>query len=408
MFFSDWSKCKKWTVGIVGMLCLYGVYKIFLAGPEVLRIKESLFDYATVSKQDIKSVVSATGAINPVNVVSVGAQVSGMVDKIYVDYNDAVKEGQLLAQIDKSLLIEDINATNARLAQAKARYDLAKLDKERTEQLFDAGYVAKLELDNAVTNFASAKAEYVAAKADNERSKRNIEYADIKSPVSGVVISKDVEEGQTIASSFSAPTLFTIAEDLTKMQIEASISESDIGNIKKGQRVDFTVDAFPMDTFHGVVDQVRLNPTTDQNVVIYNVIIKIDNKDGKLLPGMTAFVEINTLEKDDVIALENYVLQFKPDDLLRSYVVFPEDKKLAVNEGFVYKFDSKTKTVNAIKVKKGITNGVVTEIIDSPITIGEKVISDFLYEGNAKPKKGNPSDMSKQGGKGKRGGGPFM
>ena len=160
MFYSDWSKCKKWSVGVVGIFCLYGLYKIFLAGPEVLKVKKNLFDYATVSKQDIKSVVSATGTINPVNVVSVGAQVSGMVDKIYVDYNDVVKEGQLLAQIDKSLLIEDINATNARLAQAKARYDLAKLDKERTEQLFNAGYIAKLELDNAVTNFASAKAEY--------------------------------------------------------------------------------------------------------------------------------------------------------------------------------------------------------------------------------------------------------
>ena len=403
MFFADWSKKKKFLVGGVGVLCIYGIYKVFFAGPAELKMKAKLFDYATVSKQDIKSVVSATGAINPVNVVSVGAQVSGMVDKIYVDYNDKVRDGQLLAQIDKSLLIEDINATNAKLAQAKARYELAKLDKSRTEELFNAGYVARLELDQAITDFASAEAEFVAAKADNERSKRNIEYADIKSPVSGVVISKDVEEGQTIASSFSAPTLFTIAEDLTKMQIEASISESDIGNIKKGQKVDFTVDAFPLDTFHGVVDQVRLNPTTDQNVVIYNVIIKIDNKDGKLLPGMTAFVEINTLEKDDVTALENYVLQFKPDDLLRSYVVYPEDKKLAVNESFVYMFDEAKNAVVAVKVKKGITNGVVTEIVESPVKVGDRVISDFLYEGDLKPKK---EKSGNQGGR-PRGGPPM-
>lgn len=403
MFFSGWSKKKKWGVGVGAVVVFYGVYKIFFAGPSVLKIKSNLFDYSTVSKQDIKSIVSATGAINPVNVVSVGAQVSGMVDKIYVDYNDKVREGQLLAQIDKSLLIEDINSTNAKLAQAKAKYELAKLDKSRTEELYNAGYVARLELDQAVTDFASAEAVYIAAKADNERSKRNIEYADIKSPVSGVVISKNVEEGQTIASSFSAPTLFTIAEDLTKMQIEASISESDIGNIKKGQKVSFTVDAFPLDTFHGVVDQVRLNPTTDQNVVIYNVIIKIDNKDGKLLPGMTAFVEISTLEKDDVTALENYVLQFKPDELLRSYVEYPEDKKLAVNESFIYKFDEAKKAVVAVKVQKGITNGVVTEIVDSPIAVGEKVISDFLYEGDAKPKKDKAGN---QGGR-PRGGPPM-
>ena len=351
-----------------------------------------------IQKQNIRSVVSATGKINPVNVVSVGAQVSGIVDKIYIDYNAKVKEGQLLAQIDKSLLIEDINSTTAKLMQAKARFDLATLEKNRTEQLFDAGYVARLELDQAITDLASAEADYIAAKANNERSKRNIEYAEIKSPVSGVVISKNVEEGQTIASSFSAPTLFTIAEDLTKMQIEASISEADIGNIKKGQSVEFTVDAFPTETFKGVVDQVRLNPTTDQNVVIYNVIIKISNPDGKLLPGMTAFVEINTLKKDNVMALENYVLQFKPDEALQTYVVYPEDKNLAVNETFVYEFDENTKTVNAVKVKKGITNGVFTEIISDAVKDGEKVISDFVYEGEVKAKKG-PKTAGRSGGR---------
>ena len=176
----------------------------------------------------------------------------------------------------KNLIAKTAARATIKMAQAKARYDLAKLDKDRTEALFNEGYIAKLELDQVITDLTSAEADYIAARANNERSKRNIEYAEIKSPVSGVVISRDVEEGQTIASSFSAPTLFTIAEDLTKMQIEASISEADIGNIKKGQNVDFTVDAFPVETFHGVVDQVRLNPTTEQNVVIYNVIIKID------------------------------------------------------------------------------------------------------------------------------------
>ena len=385
---------KKVIVGALVIGACYVGYRAFFGGAKELSLNANLFEYSKVSVQNIRSTVSATGTINPVNVVSVGAQVSGMIDKIYVDYNDKVKTGQLLAQVDKALLIEDINSTNAKMMQAKAKYDLAELDKNRTEQLFNAGYIAKLELDQAVTDLASAKADYIAAKAENERSKRNIEYAEIKSPVSGVVISKDVEEGQTIASSFSAPTLFTIAEDLTKMQIEASISEADIGNIKKGQDVSFTVDAFPLETFHGTVDQVRLNPTTEQNVVIYNVIIKIDNKDGKLLPGMTAFVEIDTLKKDDVMALENYVLQFKPDNVLQSYVIYPENRKLEANESFVYRFDAKEKVVYADKIAKGISNGVFTEISSPELKVGDSVIADFLYEGDAKPKQAEKSSSS--------------
>ncbi|MBR1544717.1 MAG: efflux RND transporter periplasmic adaptor subunit [Alphaproteobacteria bacterium] len=382
---------KKVIVLVVVLGAVFGGYKLFFGGSKSLTLKPEFFEFAKISKQDIHSSVSATGTINPVNVVSVGAQVSGIVDKIYVDYNDDVKTGQLLAQIDKSLLIEDINSTEAKMAQAKAKFDLAKLDKDRTEALFNEGYIAKLELDQAVTDLASAEADYIAAKANNERSKRNIEYAEIKSPVSGVVISRDVEEGQTIASSFSAPTLFTIAEDLTKMQIEASISEADIGNIKKGQNVDFTVDAFPVETFHGKVDQVRLNPTTEQNVVIYNVIIKIDNKDGKLLPGMTAFVDVDTLRKNDVLSVENYVLQFKPDEALQSYIIYPENKSLQANETFIYTFKKGDKDMKAVKVVKGITNGVITEISAPELKDGDMIISDFLYEGNLKAKKSKKS-----------------
>ncbi len=390
---------KKKFIVLLLILFIFLLFKIFLGGEKSLSLKPDLFEFSKLSKQNIRSSVSATGTINPVNVISVGAQVSGIVNKIYVDYNDEVKTGQMLAEIDKALLIEDINSTNARMMQAKAQFDLATLEKNRTEELFNAGYIAKLELDQAITDLATAEANYIAAKADNERSKRNIGYAEIKSPVSGVVISKDVEEGQTIASSFSAPTLFTIAEDLTRMQIEASISEADIGNIKKGQNVSFTVDAFPLETFNGVVDQVRLSPTIDQNVVIYNVIIKIDNKEGKLLPGMTAFVEVDTLKKDDVIALENFVLQFKPDDVLESYIIYPEDKNLAVDEGYVYIFNPKEKLIKALKVKKGISNGVFTEIISSDLNDGDVVISDFIFEGDIKPnKKSLPQGGRKRGG----------
>ncbi len=386
---------KKVAIYTVVGLSVFCCYKLFFGRNKTLTLKPELFEFAKISKQDIRSSVSATGTINPVNVVSVGAQVSGIIDKIYVDYNDNVKVGQLLAQVDKSLLIEDINSSEAKMAQSKAKYDLAKLEKERTESLYNEGYIAKFEFDQAVTDLASAEADYVAAKANNERSKRNIEYAEIKSPVSGVVISKAVEEGQTIASSFSAPTLFTIAEDLTKMQIEASISEADIGNIKKGQNVDFTVDAFPTETFHGVVDQVRLNPTTEQNVVIYNVIIKIDNKEGKLLPGMTAFVDVDTLRKNEVLSIDNYVLQFKPDEALQSYIIYPENKTLLPNEVFVYTFKKGDKDIKAIKIAKGITNGVITEVSSPDLNEGDNIISDFVYEGELRSRKSNKSSVFK-------------
>lgn len=382
---TNWKK-RIFYIILICLIILIGK-KFLFSTPSELKLKSNNFEFSKITKGDVKSKVSATGIVNPVNVISVGAQVSGIIDKIYVDYNDKVKNGQLLADVDKSLFIEDVNSSEAKMTQAKARYELAKLNKERIEELFKSGYIAKVELDQAETELTSAKADYTSATSNFERSKRNMDYTRITSPVSGVVISKNVEEGQTIASSFSAPTLFTIAEDLKKMQIEASISEADIGTIKKGQTVDFTVDAFPLETFKGYVDQIRLNPKTEQNVVIYTVIIKIDNKDNKLLPGMTAFVEINTQEKDDVKILDNITLQFKPEDILMDKIVFPEDKKLSANEGFVYTYDNETKKLNAIKIKKGITNGSITEIISDDLNENDKVISDFNYNGNKKSSK---------------------
>lgn len=386
---ANWKK-RIFYIILICVILLIGK-KILFSTPSELKLKSNNFEFSKITKGDVKSKVSATGIVNPVNVVSVGAQVSGIIDKIYADYNDNVKIGQLLAEVDKSLFVEDVNASQARQTQAKAKYELAKLNKERIEQLYNAGYIAKVELDQAETELTTAKADYTSATSDLERSKRNMDYTRITSPVSGVIISRDVEEGQTIASSFSAPTLFTIAEDLKKMQIEASISEADIGTIKKGQSVDFTVDAFPLETFKGYVDQIRLNPTTEQNVVIYTVIIKIDNKDNKLLPGMTAFVEINTQEKNDVKILDNITLQFKPEDVLRDKVIYPENSRLGAGEGFVYTYDDESKTLNAIKIKKGITNGSITEIISDELNENDFVISEFNYDGTAKSSKATPA-----------------
>lgn len=382
---------KKLLYFILFLILAYIVFKIFVSSSNSLDLKRSNFEFSNITRQDIKSTVNATGTINPVNVVSVGAQVSGMVDKIYIDYNDEVIQDQLLADIDKSLLIEDINSTKAKETQAKAKYDLSLLNKSRIEELFNSGYIARVELDQAETELTSAKADYTAATSNYERSKRNIEYAQIRSPVSGIVISKDVEEGQTIASSFSAPILFKIAEDLEKMQIETSISEADIGSIKKDQTANFSVDAFPLETFTGVIDQIRLNPTTEQNVVIYNVIIKIDNKDNKLLPGMTAFVEINTIEKDNVLSLKNTTLRYRPDDFPEDKVIYPENKKLPAGKSFIYEYDDTNETIKAIKIKKGITDGEVTEISSDEIKEGDEIISDYTND----TKKKNQTKMQK-------------
>ncbi len=406
--FKKFFKVDKFLVVKIALILFVLGYKFIFSGPKELVLKPSHFEFVKLGKNDIRSVVSATGFINPVNVVTVGSQLSGMIDKIYVDYNDKVKNGQMLAQVDTALLKEEVISNEAQVRQMKSRLDLAKVNAERTEQLFKEGYIAKLELDQVITDLASADANYVSAVSNLERAKRNMGYAEIKSPVSGVVISRDVEEGQTIASSFSAPTLFTIAEDLTKMQIEASISEADIGHIKKGQDVNFTVDAFPSEKFNGEVYEIRLNPTTEQNVVIYNVIIRIDNKDLLLLPGMTAFVEVDTLNKKDVLALDNYVLQYKPDEILNTYVRYPEGKRLNVGEGFVYIFNVDDKIIEARKVMKGITNGVVTEILSENRKEGEEVIADFTYDGEFGASKSfNPGALMGRGGPGSGGrGGP--
>ncbi|MDR2098716.1 MAG: efflux RND transporter periplasmic adaptor subunit [Rickettsiales bacterium] len=388
---------------ILGALALFAAYRSFAPKSSSASLDKDGFSYAKIRRKTIKSQVSASGNIKPASVVSVGAQVSGIIRKIHVDYNDRVEKGQLLAEIDKSVLAEEINSTEARTVQAKAKYDLAKINKSRVEELYGAGYVARIELDQAETELASAESDYVAANSNFERAKINMRYSEIKSPVSGVVISKDVEEGQTIAASFSAPTLFKIAEDLSKMQIDASISEADIGSIKKGQSVDFTVDAFPLESFEGKVDQVRLNPTTEQNVVIYNVVIRIDNRGGKLLPGMTAFVEINTLRKENVLALENSVLQFRPDDSIVSKVAYPETGGLKPGEGYLYRFDAGAKAIEAVKIRKGITDGAYTEIISDSLKEGDEIISDYTAGGGTAKPKGQPQGRRSGMGGGRRG-----
>jgi HlyD family secretion protein len=396
------SRGRKFAYAMLALVAAFALYRRFFSSSGAVSLKESNFEYSRVEPRRIRQQVSASGNINPVNVISVGAQVSGIVDRILVDYNDNVKTGQLLAVIDKSVLSEEVNSTQARMVQAKAKYDLASLNRERVSELFENGYIARVELDQAETELASAHSDYVSANSNYERAKINLNYAEIHSPVDGVVISRAVEEGQTIASSFNAPVLFTIAEDLRKMQIEASISEADIGYIKKGQSVDFTVDAFPLQQFRGMVDQIRLNPKTEQNVVIYNVIIRIDNKSGELLPGMTAFVEINTLERENALSLENTTLQYRPDESIVASVVYPEGaNRLQAGEGYIYRFDSKIGKIEAIRITKGVTDGKFTEIISDEVKDGGEFISEYTAGGKKKASNGSmprrPGGSRRQG-----------
>ncbi len=265
-----------------------------------------------IDRGDIVVSISATGTLNAVTTVLVGSQVSGTISKIYVDYNSQVREGELLAQIDPTFLQATVSEQSANVDRAQAQVNEAARNFERTKQLFEKSLISQAELDAAVTSLETAQASLKQAEASLERAKVNLRYATIRSPIDGVVISRDVDVGQTVAASLSAPTLFTIANDLSRMQVEASIDEADIGNVKEGQKVTFRVDSYPEEEFTGKVSQIRLAPVVSQNVVTYNVIIDVSNSELKLMPGMTANVIIEVARRDDVLRAPLQALRFVP------------------------------------------------------------------------------------------------
>ncbi len=304
---------------IIGVLLALGVaaYFFFFSKGK----KEMIVVTADVVKKgSIANVVTATGTIEPIQQVEVGTQVSGEVKKVYVDYNSQVKAGQLIAELDKTNLRASVEEAQTSYERALNELNYNKKNYERQKALFDDQLISQAEFDEIVYRYTAAKCSLTQAKASLDKAKTNLSYADIYSPVDGVVLSKSIEEGQTVAASFSTPTLFTIAQDLTRMQVEADIDEADIGQIKEGQRVTFTVDAFQNDVFDGKITQVRLDPKVTSNVVTYTVIIEANNPDLKLMPGLTATVSIYTLEVNDVVTIPegalNYELSF---DLLKKY-----------------------------------------------------------------------------------------
>jgi HlyD family secretion protein len=265
-----------------------------------------------VEKGDISQTVSANGTINPVTLVSVGTQVSGTVKKLYVDFNSKVKNGQILLELDDALLAAQLKQDLANVQNAEASLELTTSNEARARDLFKQEYVSRQELDSAVQAKKSAQAQLKLSQATVEKDRANLAYSVIRSPVSGVVVDRSVDVGQTVAASLQTPTLFKIAQDLSKMQIDANFAEADIGNIRIDQVVRFTVDAFPNRNFKGVVKLIRLNPTTVSNVVTYDAVINVDNPDQALLPGMTAYVSIAVAERKDALLVPNAALRYKP------------------------------------------------------------------------------------------------
>ncbi len=329
------------------------------------------YTMATVTRQDISTSVTATGTIEPVTKVEVGTQVSGIIDKIYVDYNSQVHKGQVIAELDKTNLISELTSAKSNLANAQSELDYQKANFDRYAKLFEKGLVSTDDYENARLSYEKARQNIVVQQQNVTKAQTNIGYATITSPIDGIVLSREVEEGQTVASAMTTPTLFYIAQDLTDMRVIADVDEADIGGVKEGQRVSFTVDAFPDDTFAGTVTQVRLEATTESNVVTYEVVIAAPNEDLKLLPGLTANVTIYTAERQGVLSLPTKALRFTPNQALMTPEQSIEDVQ---SESKVWQLDGNV--FRALPVKTGLNGGTNVEITEG-LNEGDKVIISF-------------------------------
>lgn len=324
------------------------------------------------SRITIRNSVTATGTVEPVTEVEVGTQVSGIIDRLYVDYNDVVKAGQLIAEMDKVTLQAELESAQAELANCKAEYDYQTKNYARTKALHEKALVSDQEYDDATYLYEKSRAAYDQAKAAMVKVERNLGYATITSPIDGVVISRAVEEGQTVAAGFETPTLFTIANDLTQMQVIADVDEADIGQVADGQRVEFTVDAYPDDMFSGTVEQVRLEATTESSVVTYEVVITAYNPDLKLKPGLTANVTIYTLEKEQALAVPTKALRFVPDAELLGEVGVTVGGSATSAPGKREVWVMRGRELQPCLVTTGAASGDLTEITEG-LTDGDTV-----------------------------------
>ena len=366
----------------VGVIIVAGI-AIWAFGGQTKK-RKVVYETATVDRANISNSVTATGTIEPVTEVEVGTQVSGIIDRLYADYNSVVTKGQLIAEMDKVTLQSELASQKATYDGAKAEYEYQQKNYERNKGLHEKQLISDTDYEQSLYNYQKAKSAFDSSKASLAKAERNLSYATITSPIDGVVISRDVEEGQTVASGFETPTLFTIAADLTQMQVVADVDEADIGDVEEGQRVSFTVDAYPNDVFEGKVTQIRLgatssssSTTTTTTVVTYEVVISAHNPDLKLKPRLTANITIYTLDKQGVLSVPAKALRFTPAvPLVGSNAVVKDcegEHKVWTREG---------DTFTAHPVSIGISNGIVTEITGG-INEGTQIVSDAVISTGA-------------------------
>ena len=346
--------------------------------------KEEIINFNTVKVEEttLENSITATGSIEPVTSVTVGTQVSGIVSKLYVDYNSEVKKGQVIAELDKTNLMSELSNAKANLASAQSALNYQAANYSRYQTLFQKGLVSADDFESAQLSYSQAKQQVVQANESVRKAQTNLGYATITSPIDGVVLSKSVEEGQTVAASFNTPELFTIAKDLTNMQVIANVDEADIGGVKVGERVTFTVDAYPEDTFHGQVTQVRQEATTTNNVVTYEVVISAPNSNLKLKPGLTASVTIYTFERNGVLCVPTKALRFTP-----TKETIGKQRKLQDCNGKDKLWTLEGNVVKAHPVKIGMTDGANTEIV-AGMAKGTEVISEIVVVNEDMPEMG--------------------
>lgn len=360
------KKISKIWIGI-GIIAVLAIATWMFSGGK--KEQAVTFDTAKVELANIKNSVTATGSVEPVTSVTVGTQVSGIISRLYVDYNTVVKKGQIIAELDKTNLISELNTAKANLSSAQSSLNYESANYKRYATLFKKGLVSADEYESAKLNFEKAKDQVAQSREMVQKAQTNLSYAIITSPIDGVVISKSVEEGQTVAASYATPELFTIAKDLKDMQVVANVDEADIGDVKEGERVSFTVDAYPNDTFEGVVKQVRQEATTTNNVVTYEVVISAPNSELKLKPGLTANVTIYTAERQNVLCVSTKALRFTPtQDLIK-------DCKIVDCKGKNKVWTREGNTFKAHAVQIGMSDGIHTEIL-SGVSKGLEIITD--------------------------------
>ena len=379
-----------WLVLVVGLLIIAFVVRQCRSGGA------ANYQTATITRGPITQAVTATGTLNPVVNVQVGSQVSGNIAKLFADFNSEVKAGQVVAQIDPALFQATVTQTEGDRANAQAALELARINAKRTQELFAKKTSSQADVDQAVATLHQAEANVKIKQGALDKAKADLEHCTITSPIDGVVISRSVDVGQTVAASLQAPIIFAIANDLTKMQIDANVAEADVGVVKIDQNVDFTVDAFPMQTFHGKVVQVRNAPITVQNVVTYDTVIGVSNPDLKLKPGMTANVSIIIAHKDNVLQIKNAALRYRPPDAtpVQTKQSVPsrgarrggaaDTGARARAERTVYVLSKFASRPQPAQIKTGISDGIVTEVVEG-LKEGDRVVTAELTSTTAAP-----------------------